>query len=366
MLRLFTALAAAPILAATPWASAQVVPPPVTTTDPAVATPTPAPSPTPTPTPTPSATSAPSPVPEVRTVPANPPTPAPEQSSRATTLPPPEPAPVPSATPTPAPAVAPVVDDAATLPDPAAAAAPPALPGAVTTTVTPSAADDRDGGGGWLLWAGIALVLGAGVLLARAALPRRRSRDPVDADPVDALPPPMPPAPPPAPLPAAGAPVIDYRPARIGLNLVSVTATGEVVVANDGAAAMHDVRVRVTLLAAAGGHEAAVAALHRAPAARLAAPPFALAPGESRAVRMVLAAARSDIEPLAVAGRPMMVPMVAVVLDWRDGAGEHRRTQAFAVGVQRVDSPKLAPVWLDQDSRSFDTVAARPHGAVLQ
>ncbi len=61
----------------------------------------------------------------------------------------------------------------------------------------------------------------------------------------------------------------------------------------------------------------------------------------------------------------MFVSLVAMTADRREAEAEQRRTQAFAVGVERVDSVSLSPVWLDDGARAYDAVAARPHGAAL-
>ena len=66
---------------------------------------------------------------------------------------------------------------------------------------------------------------------------------------------------------------------------------------------------------------------------------------------------------LQAGGREMLVPLVLVTVQFRDAAGvEHRISQGFVIGVERVDSPKLAPFWLDS-SRMIEQVAARPSGA---
>jgi hypothetical protein len=65
---------------------------------------------------------------------------------------------------------------------------------------------------------------------------------------------------------------------------------------------------------------------------------------------------------MVAAGRPMFVPVLAIDLR---GAGGLQVAQGFAVGVERVDSAKLAPFWLDVPDRAYAEVAARPHGAAL-
>jgi hypothetical protein len=46
----------------------------------------------------------------------------------------------------------------------------------------------------------------------------------------------------------------------------------------------------------------------------------------------------------------------------RDG----QTAQSFAVGIERVDSPKLAPFWLDQPPRTVTEVGARAHGEAIE
>jgi len=297
-------------------------------------------------------------------VPSPVPTPAPEPTPE--TAPTPDPVPVPSeraspvvvlhATPTPRPTPRPT-------PDPVPTRTPLVVATPVLPVAAPVVAHDadrverpspaREGDAGWV-WALVLGGLGLSAGLVVLLLERRRPRAEVDLiEPVvlgDAPPVPR-------------ALTLEYRPVRIGLNLISATVDGEIVVGAGDAA--EDVRVRVALLGVAAGHEAAVAAVHDEGGGRLVVPPFALGAGETRRLRAVAGLARQAIAPLQAGGRPMFVPLVAITTEWRDADGEHRRTQAFAVGVERVDSAKLAPVWLDEGARSYDAVAARPHGAAL-
>ena len=128
---------------------------------------------------------------------------------------------------------------------------------------------------------------------------------------------------------------------------------------------MEDVRISLHLMAASKGEGQAIAALHDATIGRTVVPAFSLDPGGSRTVRGVGVLAREATGGLEAAGRPLFVPLVAVRIAWRSATGLHHLTQAFAVGVERVDSAKLAPIWLDQPARSYEQIAARPHGAPL-
>lgn len=169
----------------------------------------------------------------------------------------------------------------------------------------------------------------------------------------------------PAPVPPPPAtPSVTLRPLRIGLNMLTATFEGEILLATE--AGMEDVRLSLHLMAASKDEGQAIAALHDAPIGRTVVPAFALAPGSARTVRGIGVLAREATGGLEAAGRPLFVPLVAVRLGWRDAGGVHHRLiQAFAVGVERVDSAKLAPIWLDQPARSYEQIAARPHGAPL-
>lgn len=156
---------------------------------------------------------------------------------------------------------------------------------------------------------------------------------------------------------------IEFRPKRAGLNLLSATSENEISLTNIGDASADDIRVQVVLLSAHSGQDAELAELYAAPIQRPVVPAFALAPGETRTVTAVAALPRDSIRSLTAAGRPMFVPIVAVNVIY---AGGGQLAQAFAVGIERVDSAKLAPFWLDAPSRTYDQVAARPHAAALE
>lgn len=319
------------------------------------AQPTPRTAPTPRATPTPRAAPSPAASPTPRRAPAQP---------QATPAPTPA-APPPTPVATPVPSAPPFVPVATPAPIPTAA---PAI--AAPGTVAPEARATREGGGAmwpWLLGTAV-VALGAGVWLGRrgakpAALPAPVA-EPVrpapvppkapgpPAAPVAPAPPPAPPAPPPVPL----APIaIAVRPQRVGLNMLSATAEAEVTLTNTGAVPIERVVVDARLMSAHQGLDAELAAMP--PLARPAVPPFALAAGESRTVRTVTAIARDGIHVITAADRPMFVPVLAIAA--RTGGGIAR--QAFALGVERTDSAKLSPIWLDAQSRMFDQVGVRPH-----
>lgn len=323
--------------------SSQPTPTPVPSPEPTPATPpTPAATPAPRPTPTPTARATPRA--EVR------PTPTPTPTSTATA------SPAPRATPTPAPSATPILA-------PAPVASPTATP--VPAAVAPESGD------GWPLWpiGGVVLAAAAGVWWYRA---RRRVTLPllapaIEPDPVDPPPTPAPaPAPAPAPVAAERARLaLALQPRRAGLNLLSATVEGELLVRNDGVVPATGIRIGAALIGASAGPPGDVAALFAQPVARPVTPAFALAPGEERRVRIVVALPRADIRPLDAGGRAMFVPVVAVNALYDAGGGDGQAAQAFAVGVERVDSAKLAPLWLDQPARMYDALGTRPYAAAI-
>lgn len=317
------------------------------------ATPTPTPAPTPVVTPTPRGTPAPRPTPR--------PTVAATPSPRATPTPTPTPSPAPGATPTFA-----AVATAAPRPAPVAT---PAM--AVPQDVAP-------GWGGWIAaGAGLAALV-AGILWWRrrretsVAVPQNTRPAPEAREPVQPAA-----APPDAPQPVATpamldpAPIVPDRaqvtmilqPRRAGLNLLSATVEAELLLRNDGVAPALAIRVGALLIGAAAGLPGDVGPLFARPVGRPVTPPFALAPGEERRVRLVVALPRAEIQPLTAGGRAMFVPVVAVNVLYDAGGIEGQTAQAFAVGVERVDSAKLAPLWLDQPARMFDAIGARAYAA---
>jgi hypothetical protein len=144
---------------------------------------------------------------------------------------------------------------------------------------------------------------------------------------------------------------------RVGLNMLTATIEAEITVRNTGATPIGRVAVDLRLLSAHAGLDPQLVEIAHQPQGRPIVPPFALAPGESRTLRGVSALPREAIHVIDAAGRPMFVPILAAAAhtDW----GVARCT--YAVGLERADSPKLSPIWLDQPGKMYDQVAARPH-----
>ena len=322
---------------------------PQATPEPTVPTPAPTPvvaptaSPTPTPIVTPTPTPTPVPTPRAIATPVVRPTPR----VVASPTPPAVPTPVPTSTPVPIATPSPV----------ATAAAPPVIASPLPTSDEP--AEQPMPAWPWMLGAALLVIAGLGLWLAR------RQRTPEDAA-IEAVEPPVAPAVragvvPSPPLPAATL-ALRFEPRRVGFNMLSATVEGEVTVVNEGAAPVEDIRVRTALLGAHAGQDADLAAYLAEPMGRPVVPAFTLGAGEARTLRVVAAVPRDAMRTMVAAGRPMFVPVLAIDLR---GAGGLQVAQGFAVGVERVDSAKLAPFWLDVPDRAYAEVAARPHGAAL-
>jgi hypothetical protein len=173
-------------------------------------------------------------------------------------------------------------------------------------------------------------------------------------------------APPTPPVAARARLTCELRPLRAGLNLLSATVECELVVTNTGTASAEAIRTGVALLTAHADQDQDLAQFNAAPVMRPVAPPFALAAGETRTIRTVTAIAREAIRTMTAANRPMFVPVVATNILYVTAGDEAQAARAWVVGVERVDSPKLAPFWLDAPARMCSTVAARPHAAIFE
>ena len=310
----------------------------------------PAPSPTPTPSPTPAAvpTAAAVPVPAAAATPRA--APAPEVPAT------PSPTPTPTPTPTSQPDTSPTP---AVLPAPAArptVVAPPSPAPAATAAPVPATAEPFN----WTPW----LLGGAGLALLVLLWVRYQRDAPVGPG-AGAYPEESAAAPPAVHRPSGQGPWLTatLRPVRAGLNMVTAVADCEITVVNEGSAPAEAIRTALVLVAAQGNALGEIDPADLEPIVRPIVPPFTLAPGEARTFRGVAAAQLDTLPTMQAGGREMLVPMVVLTLQHRDpGGAEHRMSQGFVVGVERVDSPKLAPFWLDS-LRMIDQVAARPSGA---
>lgn len=318
---------------------------------------------TPAPTPTPVIPAAPAPAPApARPAPGTAPVVAP--APRATAMPRSEPSASPSATPTPeaapTPAPSPVVEPARPR------ARPTRVPETVPVEPRPmgegagtAPTPDSSEGIGW--WAGaliaalmlVGVALGAWLLMRRRA-PREQGGLEVEPETVS--------VPPEIAAPAGGRLRIDFRPTRAGINMVTATVMGEVVIANTGDAPAERVLVDVRLISAHGGQDEEIRTIHAGPPGRPAAPAFSLGVGEERRLSIVAVMPNGAIRPIKAGAREMFAPLVVLTAAFEEGGTRRRAGRAFAVGIRRESAAKLAPIWLDGTARMHDQVAARAHG----
>lgn len=362
------------------------------------------PTPAPTATPTPAATPAPAPSPSAvrtqRPAPTPQPTATPEARGTPGGLPSPLPTPTAAATLLPGTGAASTsvarqptapIDEPSPVPTGAATTAPEAVP--------PSASERSSSGevGGLSLWlAGLVAIaaVGGGIFIMR-----RRRADTASTIPsaetgvesnagTEPTPPPRPAA---SPRPASVSPAVPapplmldrggdpttvatprsrlalrLEPKRAGFNLITATVEGELIVRNEGEVAASAIRIGAVLLEAGSGRESEVAAFFAQPIVRPATPPFALAPGEERRVRIVVAHGREAIRGIPANGRAMFVPVVAINALHGGGDASGQTGRAFAVGVERADSDRLMPFWLDVPPRMYDGLAVRSYGPVVE
>lgn len=368
------------------------------------------PQPSPSPSPTPSSTSAPpAPAPTATprpaaTAPAVRPTPAATPMARPTPRVTPTPAtagtrlpaPTPGATPTAAPDATTVLPAPAATPDFRAAVPPVAMP-APSRTASPEVGA-TDGGDGLPSDAIVMLsaIVGAIAILSGYWFWRRRQRalTPVastEVAPDVPAPSPAPPAAPPqkpafapepavappadapppegqSPAPVAGPAVprpwldIEIAPRRAGTNLTGISADFDFAIGNIGQEPARNVRVAVHLLTSNEDQDARLSALIDAPIRKPLIAPFDLAPDAVERLSAVTTLPFDEVYQVMLLGRPMMIPIVAIVAhyDW-GGAGQGTTARSFILGIRRPEGDRLAPFWLDRGPRMFDTIGQRQH-----
>jgi hypothetical protein len=146
----------------------------------------------------------------------------------------------------------------------------------------------------------------------------------------------------------------------------NVRFTFELLVANLGSAPARDIQVEAKLFNAGPTQDRDIGQFFQAPGslgAKL--PP--LAPQDRMPLRSRVAMAASDYRALEMAGRSLVVPMVAVNAVYRGPGGQNQESASWLVG--RPPNPdsggsKLGPFGLGK-AQAVKSLAALPHSAGL-
>lgn len=156
---------------------------------------------------------------------------------------------------------------------------------------------------------------------------------------------------------------VDFTIQRAGIDGETLSAAFAVVIRNSGDATATDVRLHVDLRTAGSAPRLPAATDPIAPIDAPIVTPFALDPGGALefAATAVLPVAR--VERLALHGRPLCVPVVALTASYRcDGDGAAALGVDYLIGIERPGNPRLAPFWLDVPPRLHDRIGMRVHG----
>ena len=109
---------------------------------------------------------------------------------------------------------------------------------------------------------------------------------------------------------------------------------------------------------------AAVGSFFRAPAGG-GDPVAMIKPMGSIKVTMRVGAQASSLAPIAVKGRRLLVPVVAVNAHYRGSGAMLTESVSFIIGRGDAEAEKLAPFRLDLGARRWSGLAARPHSSGL-
>lgn len=157
---------------------------------------------------------------------------------------------------------------------------------------------------------------------------------------------------------------IEIAPRRAGTNLTGISADFDVVLRNIGQVPARAVRIAVYLMTSNDDQDAQLTSLFEAPVRRPMVAPFDLPPGGGERVGAVTTLPFAEVHQVMLLGRPIVVPIVAVVAtyDWGE-TGQGLTARSFILGIRRPEGDRLAPFWLDRGPRMFDAIGQRPHSA---
>jgi hypothetical protein len=133
---------------------------------------------------------------------------------------------------------------------------------------------------------------------------------------------------------------------------------------NSGGAFARDILVEAGLFNAGPDQEQVIGAFMAEPVGkgeRIAAIP----PLQRLNFRTSLAAPRDAVQVFEMAGRQVFVPVVALNVLYRWGAGEGQTSASYLIGID-TGAEKLAPLRADQGPRAFSGLGVRPLPTALR
>ena len=158
---------------------------------------------------------------------------------------------------------------------------------------------------------------------------------------------------------------VEFTPDRAVVTEHDVMLQFDVTIVNSGSAPARDVLVKGKLVTAHAAQDAEIAEFFAAPdpsGDRMAVIPPLGRVGLKSAVRLPL----DQLHSFEVDGRRLFVPLVALNILFRSGAGEGHASASYLVGRGTDDDAKLAPFRLDLGPRIFRGLSSRPHSMGLQ
>jgi len=127
---------------------------------------------------------------------------------------------------------------------------------------------------------------------------------------------------------------------------------------NSGSAPARDVSIETCLLNAGAKQDAELSEFYKRPRAGTDAIPV-IAPQSRVPLRTAVKIPRDMIHEYEVEGRKLFMPMVAVSTRYRWSSGEGQTGVSFLVGKDQEEQARLAPLRIDQGSRSWKGLGVR-------
>jgi hypothetical protein len=127
---------------------------------------------------------------------------------------------------------------------------------------------------------------------------------------------------------------------------------------NSGSAPARDVSIETCLLNAGAKQDAELSEFYKRPRAGTDAIPV-IAPQSRVPLRTAVKIPRDMIHEYEVEGRKLFMPMVAVSTRYRWSSGEGQTGVSFLVGKDQEEQVRLAPLRIDQGTRSWKGLGAR-------